>query len=230
MPNFNYENPRNINGGSMQTPEEQLFSLVLETLAYEGYQSLTLEGLCEKGVDAELIKDYQTREELCEEVLNDAAERIHLIYTSITEDARTYLESPDKTRDESWKQLERLLYRHIYQCFHPKNRNYVLVAAQENMLPLGLQEILPNVMYKEFGEVLAQLIMAVSEVKNASIAAMMTCSICGTIHTFVQEPEYCKKIFIGTTREKPNYAVVEDFLNNYFLRAIAVNTAINKPF
>ncbi|MGN0159544.1 MAG: hypothetical protein ACI39W_10530 [Brotaphodocola sp.] len=230
MPNFNYENPRNVNGSSMQSPEEQLFALVLETLAYEGYQNLTKKRLLEKGADEELLRSYPTREDLCEAVLLDAAERMRLIYEPITADAIAYLESGAKTRDESWKQLERLLYRHIYQCFHPKNRNYVLAAIQESMLPAGLNEILPNAMYDCFGNVLSQMIMAVSEVKKAPIAAMMTCSICGTINTFVQQAEYCKKVFIGATREKPNYAVVEDFLNNYFLRSIAVNTAINKPF
>lgn len=230
MPNFNYENPRNINGSSTQSPEEQLFSLVLEILAYDGYQNLTAERLLEKGADEALLNTYQTRENLCEAVLFDAAERIRLIYDSITEETRAYLNSQGKTKDESWKQLERLLYRHIYQCFHPKNRNYVLAAAQENLLPVGLNEILPKAMETYFGSILSQLIMAVSEVKKAPIAAMITCSICGTIQSFVQQPEYCKKVFIGMTREKPNYAVVEDFLNNYFLRSIAANTAINKPF
>lgn len=230
MPNFNYENPRNVNGSSVQSPEEQLFLLVMEIIAYEGYQNLTIERLLKEGADSTLLNRYQTREELCEAVFLDAAERIRLIYQSITEDAIDYLNKKEKTRDESWKQLERLLYRHIYQCFHPKNRVYVLAAAQENLLPPGLNEILPEVMYTSFGSVLSQLIMAVSEVKKAPIAAMITCSICGTIQAFVQQPEYCKNVFVGMTREKPNYAVVEDFLNNYFLRSIAVNTAINKPF
>jgi hypothetical protein len=59
---------------------------------------------------------------------------------------------------------------------------------------------------------------------------LSACTICGSINTFVQQPAYCKNVFVGQTRLKPNYAVVEDFLNNYFLRAIAANTALNKPF
>lgn len=230
MPNFNYENPTNVNGNSMQSPEDQLFQAVLDTLAYEGYQNLTFEGLGKKGISIEVLEEYKTEDELCEAVLNDAVERIRLIYESITEDAVTYLTSSEKSKDESMKQLERLLYRHIYQCFHPKNRSYVLVGVQENMLPQKFQHILPDAMHKYFGSVLSQLIMAVSEVKSAQVASMMTCAICGSINTFVQQPEYVKNVYVGTTREKPNYAVAEDFLNNYFLRAIAVNTAINKPF
>lgn len=230
MPNFNYENPTNVNGNSMQSPEDQLFSAVLDTLAYEGYQKLSFERLCKKGIKTEVLNEYKTIEELCEAVLYDAVERIRLIYESITEDAVEYLESGKKTKDESMKQIERLLYRHIYQCFHPKNRSYVLVAVQENMLPQQYQHILPEALHQYFGAVLSQLIMAVSEVKNAQVASMMTCAICGSINTFVQQPEFVKNVYVGTTREKPNYAVAEDFLNNYFLRAIAVNTAINKPF
>lgn len=230
MPNFNYENPTNIHGGSMQTGEEQLFSLVLDGLAYDGYRNLTLEEIRRRGADPEAVGRYGSVEELCESALTDAAERIALAYDSVTGEARAYLRAPCPGRDEGFKQLERLLYRHIYLCFHPKNRSYVLVAAGESQLPPELQRILPDALYRQFGTVLAELIMAVSEVKNAQMSAMMACSICGSINIFVQQPMYCRNMFVGETREKPNYAVIEDFLNNYFLRGVAANTAINKPF
>lgn len=230
MPNFNYENPLNVNGSSMESPEEVLFGRVLDLLAYEGYGRLDLADLEKSGADGELLARYPSKEMLCEAVLQDAAERMALIYESVTEEARAYLEAQEQTRDESWKQLERLLYRHIYQCFHPKNRKYVLLMVQEAMLPPEFQTLLPEAMYQCFGDVLSRMILMVSEVKNAQLAAMMSCAICGSINTFVLQPEYCRNIFVGMTREKPNYAVVEDFLNNYFLRSIAVNTAINKPF
>lgn len=230
MPNFNYENPTNILGGAMETGEDRLFSLVLETLAYDGYGSLTLEGIRQKGADPEMIGRYGSRKELCERALKDAAERVALAYDSATQEARAYLSAPVRDRDEGWKLLERLLYRHIYLCFHPKNRNYVLAAAGESQLPPTLQRILPDALHDRFGTVLAGLITAVSEVKNQQLSAVMACSICGSVDIFVQQPMYCRDMFVGATREKPNYAVVEDFLNNYFLRAVAANTAVNKSF
>lgn len=230
MPNFNYENPRNAEGGSMQSPKEQLFLMVLNTIAYEGWRTITLEGLREKGVDAALLADFDSVGELCEAALLDAADRVACTYESVTEEARAYLASGSRTQDESFKQLERLLYRHIYLCFHPKNRVYMLVAALESQLPEGAGSILPDALQAHFGKVLTDLIMAVSQVKNAQIAALSACLICGAVNAFVQQPQLCGNLFTGATREKPNYAVVEDFMNNYFLRAIAANTAINKPF
>ncbi len=50
----------------------------------------------------------------------------------------------------------------------------------------------------------------------------------GTDLLGVLKGEILENIFKGMTREAPNYAVVEDFLNNYFIRSVAANTAINK--
>ena len=105
-----------------------------------------------------------------------------------------------------------------------------MAASGESQLPQRLQRILPDALHRQFGSVLAELITAVSEVKNAQMSAMMACSICGAVNIFVQQPIYCRNLFVRETREKPNYAVIEDYLNNYFLRAVAANTAINKLF
>lgn len=230
MPDFNYENPTNIRGASMEPPEDHLFQLVLDALAYESYQGMTIGKIRGAGGSDELIVKFGTKKKLCRAALEDAAERVSLIYEGITEEARDYLENHQYTKDESWKQLERLLYRHIYQCFHPKNRAYVLIAAQESQLPAELQHILPDALHRCFGSILAKLILTVSEVKNTEIAVMTACAVCGSVNVFVQQPVYCGNVFAGATGKKPNYAVVEDFLNNYFLRSIAANTAINKPF
>lgn len=234
-----------------------LDSLVYE--GYRGMTLKAIKERCE-GVDVQaVLSRYRTKEDVCRAALEDGKERMALIYEGVTAEARDYLETGvysmsagglDKERggarrkisdtgqkiaglerdDEGWKQLERLLYRHIYQCFHPKNRIYVLAAAQESQLPEELEQILPDALWKYFGSVLAQLVYQVGQVKNAQVAAMCACTVCGGINAFVQQPLYCKNVFMGQTGREPNYAVIEDLLNDHFLRAIAADTAIDKAF
>ncbi len=276
MAGFNDEDPRNVRGDRLETPEEQLFRIVLDCLAYEGYGCMTLKAIderCQSEELKEILSGYGTKEDLCAAALEDGAERVALVYGKITAEARAYLEAAgagtpstrkkgeegadasDSARsvgdaerqpvvygerqsvglcwepeDEGFKQLERLLYRHIYQCFHPKNRIYVLAAAQESQLPPGLGQILPDALWQCFGSVLARLIYQVSQVKNAQVAAMCACAVCGSINLFVQQPKYCKNVCRGQTGREPDYGVIEDLLNNHFLRAIAADTAINKAF
>ncbi len=235
MPDFNYENPANIEGSPLCSPEEQLFTAVLEGLAYDGYAGLDMENIGKRSGQLLLAESYKTKMKLCRAALIDAADRMRLAYMGITEEARAYLETEKKggikkQQDEGWKQLERLLYRHIYLCFHPKNRVYVLVAGQEGQLPEELSRILPDARNRYFGEVLSRMILAVSEVKSRQLSAMIACSICGGIDIFVHEPEYCKELYNRQTGQEPNYALVEDLMNNYFLRAVAANTAVNKLF
>lgn len=256
MAGFNYEDPRNVQGNGPESEEAQLFRIVLDSLVHEGYGGMTLKAIRERcegaGLQAVLSR-YKTKEDVCRAALEDGAERMALLYEKVTAEARDYLQAgagvpgvrgrgaegagrsdrsvPGRDReDEGWKQLERLLYRHIYQCFHPKNRIYVLAAVQESRLPEELGQILPDAMWRYFGSVLAQLIYRVGQVKNAQVAAMCACTVCGGINAFVQQPLYCKNVFTGQTGREPDHAVIEDLLNNHFLRAIAADTAIDKVF
>lgn len=230
MPNFNYENPTNALGNPMESPEDHMFKMVLEIVVSEGYSNLSFGKLKKKGVEEDLLKSYKNKKNVFHAAFEDWMERIVCSYEKICEQAREYIISGNRNKEEGWRQLERLLYRHIYLCFHPKNRNYVLLTARENMIPYEYKVCMTETLSQCFGEVLTELILDVSEVKNRQMAAMLTCTVCAGIHIFVQQPEYCKKIYESTTRLEPNYAVIEDFLNDCFLRTIAVNTAINKPF
>ena len=230
MPQFNYENPKNVDGSGIGTPEDRLFQTVLELLVYEGYRAVTEEALAERGISPALAAAYGSPEELCGAAVQDAAERITIACESAAEDARLYLASKKYTKDFSYMHLERLLYRYIYLCFHPKNRVYVLACAQESQLLPEWKELLTDVMQREFADVLTELILAAGEMKNRQMAAVMACAVCGCVTAFVQQPGFCKKVFREATGEDPNYAVAEDFLNNMLLRMIEANTGINKPF
>ena len=132
--------------------------------------------------------------------------------------------------DESIKQLERLLYRHIHLCLHPKNRIYVLAAANEAQLPQSLNDILPKALQVSFCDVLEEIILSVAQVKKQKEAAMLAASVCACVQFYAVQPELTKCMFMAKTRHEPNYAEVEDMLNNMLLRSIVANTAINKAF
>jgi hypothetical protein len=230
MPSFNYENPTNVRGDSLMTPQEKVLALARNVLIEEGPTALTTKRLAALGVPAELLVNYAADADILEAVLADLKAKIKESYAFITEDARAYLKAGSYSREISFQKMQRLLYRHAYLCLHPKNRTYVLLCVQENLLPEDCRRSLAETLYREFGSVLTQLILAGGEVKNEQKAAMMTCAAVGTICVFVQSPQFVREVFAGTTRQEPNYAVIEDMVNNYLLRAIWEETEINKPF
>lgn len=230
MPNFNFGTAYNTSGQTMQSPEEQLLELILRALAYGGYQAVSPAALRRAGADEALLAPLRTREKLCRWALEEMVERIRMAYKLVTEQARTYLEGTEKSEDEGVKQLERLLYRHIHLCLHPKNRIYVLAAANEAQLPQPLGEMLPKALQSAFCDVLEELILSVAQVKKQKEAAMLAASVCACVQFYAVQPELAKRMFIAKTRHEPNYAEVEDMLNNMLLRSIVANTAINKPF
>lgn len=156
----------NMSGQTMLSPEDQLLEMSLCALAYGGYQALTVANMRHAGADEALLAPLRTREKLCKWALDETAERIRLAYELVTEQARVYLAGSEKSQDESIKQLERLLYRHIHLCLHPKNRIYVLAAANEAQLPQSLNDILPKALQVSFCDVLEEMILSVAQVKS----------------------------------------------------------------
>lgn len=230
MPNFNFGTAYNTSGQTMQSPEDQLLEFILRALAYGGYQAVSPAVLRRVGADEALLAPLRTREKLCQWALTEAAERVRLAYEPVTAQACAYLKGTAKSQDEGVKQLERMLYRHIHLCLHPKNRIYVLAAANEAQLPPPLNEILPKTLQSVFCDVLEELILSVAQVKKQKEAAMLAASVCGSVQFYAVQPELAKHMFIAATRHEPNYAEVEDMLNNMLLRAVVANTAMNKPF
>ena len=230
MPNFNFGTAYNTSGQTMLSPEDRLREAALTALVYGGYAAVTRANLRRMGADEALLAPLSTREKLCAWALNEAAERVRIAYEPVTQLAREYLASDEKTPDESVKQLERLLYRHIHLCLHPKNRVYVLAAANEAQLPKGLSEILPRALQENFCGVLEKMILAAAQVKKQKEAAMLAAAVCASVQFYAVQPELAKRMFTAATRHEPNYAEVEDMLNNMLLRSIVANTAINKAF
>lgn len=230
MPTFNHENPVNAEGKALETPEEKLLRLCRQVLTEEGYAGLGRDRLLQMGCEPQALLGYRDAEDLCDAVVDDLVDRIGISYASITEDARAYLEEGNYTRDESFQKIERLLYRHIYLCFHPRNRTYVLMCLQEDHLPRKHRERLAKVLWTEFVSVLARLIQSGAEVRNEQESTLLACAAVGSISTFIQSPQLCREAYRGMTRMDPNYAVIEDFLNNHLMRSIWVGTSMNKPF
>ncbi len=230
MPNFNFGTAYNTSGQTMQSPEDTLLEMVLRNLVFGGYQAISAANLRKNGADEALLASLRTKEKLCQWALQEAAERIKIAYADVTEQAEAYLQGSEQTQDEGIKQLERMLYRHIHLCLHPKNRIYVLAAVNEAQLPLALAEILPKTLQAVFCDVLEKLIFSVAQVKKQKEAALLASSVCASVQFYAVQPELAKKMFMAQTRHEPNYAEIEDMLNNMLLRSIVANTAINKAF
>ena len=230
MPNFNFGTAYNTSGQTMQDPEDALLEQILRLMAFGGYSAVTPANVRKGGVEETLLKPLNTRQKLCAWALEETAERIRLAYEPVTEQARAYLSAGERSQDESIKQLERLLYYHIHLCLHPKNRIYVLAAANEAQLPPAFSEILPRALQTCFCQVLEDMILCAAQVKKQKEAAMLAASICASVQFYAVQPELAKRMFMAQTRHEPNYAEIEDMLNNMLLRSVVANTAINKPF
>ncbi len=230
MPSFSYENPRNINGQAAESSEDQLYETVWDILASTGYPSVTIENLKRQGCTDAQIALFSNAEELCTKAIRELEERIRMFYRDITAEAREYLKQGTYQRDQTFQKIERLLYRHIYLCLHPKNRSAVLLCMQENHLPEQYRKELSAVLEEEFGSVLTKLILAGAEVKNETEAALLSSMIIGSLSVFIQSPEYVRQVYKDASGRSPDYSIIEDSLNNVLLRLIWTDTSINKPF
>ena len=228
MPKFNTANPSNVNGNPLEDPEDFMFRMVRETMCGGGGLSFDL--LREKGCDVQLIVSYDTIDDLVRAVIDDLIERMNIIWEPVCAEAREYLASGTGNRDQSVQKLERLIYRHTYQVMHPKNRSYVLLCAQESLIPEEHRERVASALRENFTDTLTGMIMAVSEIKNQTNAALLAGQVIGNINFYLLQPELVKCIFRSATGLDPKYSEIEDYMNNMLLRSIWHNTSINKLF
>ena len=230
MPDFNYGAAVNVYGQTLESSEDKLFDFARAVIVGEGRTALTLE-ICRKaGFSEEVLDAYKSSEELLDATLHDLIRKIEENYDHITEEGREYLEKHRYTEDESYQKLQRLLNRHIWLVFNPKNRSYVLLASNEVMLPECYQKAVNKAIQEHFTDVLYQLILTAGQIKNARVAALLTATAISDINIFVQQPELCKSIFKSATRLDPNYSEIQDYVNNVILRNIHTNLSINKTF
>lgn len=230
MPNFNYGAAVNVYGQTLESSQDKLFDFARELIVREGRTAFTLD-ICRKaGFSDELLEDFKSSDELLEATFHDLIRKIEENYDRITEEAREYLEKHTYTEDESYQKLQRLLNRHIWLVFNPKNRSYVLLASNEVMLSECYQKSVNKTIQEHFTDVLYQLILTAGQIKNERLAALLTATAVSDINIFVQQPELCKSIFKSATRLDPNYSEIQDYVNNVILRTIHTNLSINKPF
>ena len=230
MPNFNYENPRNAFGASPETPEEQLARAVRGILTTKGPGGLTKEALLEQKFPEEFLSKWPDADSLIALAVRDFKEKFIYTYDDITEDAREYLSSGELTEDKSYEKLERLINRHIRVIFHPKNRGYVLMATNEDLLPEEYRRVVIETISQHFMDVLCRLVLAAGQVKNEGTAALLTTSIIGSCNAFVLQPSLCKLLYQHGAGKDPNYSEIQDYLNSCMLRSIYMNLGINKMF
>ena len=230
MPKFNTANPTNIGGNPLEPPEDYLFRMVRETLCQESTAGLTYALLEAKGCDRDLLASYDSIDDLISAVIDDMLERLAIIWEPVTAEAREYLDGDTSNRDWSVQKLERLIYRHTYQALHPKNRSYVLLCSQKNLIPKEYREKVAKALHKHFVDVLIRMILAASEIKKQYNAALLAGQIIGNINFYIMQPELTKWMYRSATGLDPKYSEIEDYTNNMLLRSVWHNTAINKQF
>ena len=230
MPNFNYGTAFNIHGQTLDSTEDRLFDFVRETFVRRGTESIHLKDCREAGFHEDILSRFQNEDELIDATVQDLIQKIKMNYDAMTEEARAYLDGRVYTEDQSYQKLERLLNRHIWLVFNPKNRSYVLMASNEVMLKEPHQKAIAKAIQEHFTKILYHLILTAGQIKNERWAALLTASAISSIHVFVQQPELCKGIYKDATRQDPNYSEIQDYVNNMILRNIYMNLGINKPF
>ena len=195
MPKFNTANPTTVGGKPLEPPEDYLFRMVREAMCAGEPQGISFEMLAQKNCDQELLDAYQSVDDLIDAVVDDMIERLGIIWEPVTAEAREYLGTNPDNRDWSVQKLERLIYRHTYQALHPKNRSYMLLCSQENLLPARCREKVAAALRDHFTSVLTGMIMAASEIKNQRNAAILAAQVIGNVNFYVMQPELRRKCF-----------------------------------
>lgn len=201
------------------TTRQQLIQATQVLIASYGYEGTTTRMIANLArVTLSTINfHFGSKEALVKAAIEQASEDLRRYYSVFTEEIAQFLKTDPDNSPKAWDYIDRLLRKRIHNFFHPSSQVYIGLIQNENTLPDSSRGICSAVITECNERVLAQLILAVDDKKDALRAIVLSRSINGSIMTFMEKPLLLDNLLqsFGLGEKKP--LDLADMLHNYFM-------------
>lgn len=219
----------NIHFKDSDTTAEKLIKATQALIASYGYDATTTRMIANlAGVNLSAINfHFGNKENLVKEAVLRAKEELSKFYCEKSEEIREFLRKEPNNKEKAWEYLDRLLIDRIRRTFD-YNHSWINIGlvSHENDLPETSRGILAESMIHDNEQIIAELILAVSDKKDPFQAGLIARMISAAIISYVEKPllnqhmEMAMDIDLGDLRQ------VEEYMHDYFMKSIKAATSI----
>lgn len=171
---------------------------------------------------------FGSKENLVKAAMEQAAAQLEKNYEKLAGEIRSFLDSKPVDKEKAWSYLDRFLSDRIRRAFD-YNASWINIgiAEHENGLPESSKGLMARVAVHTSEKILAELILAVSDKKDAFKAAVISRVINAAIMTYTEKPLMNQYLGESMDLDLENRERVGDYLHEYAMRSIAAAVTID---
>lgn len=195
-----------------------------------GYDATTTRMIANlAGVNLSAINfHFGNKENLVKEAVIKAVEDLSTYYCSMAGEVREFLTKESDNKEKAWGYIDRLISDRIRRTFnYKKSWMNIGLVEHENGLPESSRGLLAESMIHDNEQILAELILAVSDKKDPLQAALVARSISAAIISYIEKPllnQYMEKCMDIDLSDQER---IGDYMHDYFMKSIEAVATID---
>lgn len=171
---------------------------------------------------------FGSKEKLVEAAVRRAAEDLQTAYSKLACQVRRSLRHGPLTQEQAWEYIDLVLRDRIHRTMDYESSWIIIgMAEHEGDLPDSSRGILSEVVVRTGERMLAELILAVSDDKDAFRAAIISRSVNATVMAFMEKPLLWQYLAASLGIDLADTQRMEEELHTYFMRSI--RAAVSAP-
>ena len=218
-----------------ESTPERLIRATQALIAVHGYDATTTRMIANLAhvTLSNINFHFGSKENLVDAAVRRAAEELQTAYSKLACQVRRVLKHGPVEPEVAWKYIDLVLRDRIRRTMdYEASWINIGIAEHENDLPDSSRGLMSHTAVRTGEQMLAELILAVSEDKDPFRAAVISRSINATIMAFMEKPLLRQYLGESLGVDLGDNARLEDELHAYFMRSIraSVRAPGNEPY
>lgn len=207
-----------------ETTQDRLIKATQALIAVYGYDATTtrmIANLANAALSA-INFHFGSKENLVKAAMEQAAMQLEKSYGKLAVEIREFLKVQPVDKERAWAYLDRFLADRIRRAFnYDASWINIGLAEHENGLPESAKGIISQVAVHTSEQVLAELVLAVSDKKDPFKAAVISRAINAAIMTYTEKPLLNRYLGESMGLDLSDHEQVGDYLHDYAMKSIA---------
>ncbi len=215
--------PINICFEENETTKDRLIKATQALIATMGYDSMTTRMIAKvAGVSLSAISfHFENKEILTREAVKKAAEDLKEAFSPLTEEIKDCLAQNPVDKELAWTLIDRFLASRMYRSMREDiSWINIGIAEHENGFPESSRGIMSKVAVEEGEELLARLILAVSDAPDIKKAMIISRSINAAMMSYLEKPLILNHLAESLGTEVGDASETADLLHDFSMEAI----------
>ena len=192
--------------------------VLISKYGYEATTTRMIANLAKVNLSA-ISFHFGNKENLVREAMIRSSEKLAGYYCTLSDEIRDFLKE-DNDKEKAWEYIDRYLNDRIRRMFDYKSWINIGLISHEQDLPESSRGILAETLIRDNEQVLAELILSVSDKKDRFQAALVSRMISAAIISYIEKPLLNQHMTDAMGVDFSDSQKVTECMHDYFMKSI----------